>query len=150
MGPLSDECDRRGPGAGGAAELWVGEDQGELAHAVGRELREVEVLDDEDAVADVEDLRHLERARGVLGRNGAVAPGVAARERDAVLDEPAGDVAARAGLARALRLDAAPVLAPARVEENGVTRCRVDAREVLDADHVARAAARGVDEPAAG
>src|SRR3954470_17084241 len=100
MGPLSDEGDRRGPGAGGAAELGVGEDQGELAHAVGGERAEVEVLDDEDAVADVEDLRYLERARRVLRRDRAIAPGVAARERDAVVDEPVCDVAAWAGFAR--------------------------------------------------
>src|SRR5918994_7821207 len=39
-----DEGDRRGPRAGGAAQLRVGEDQRELAHAVARELRRVEVF----------------------------------------------------------------------------------------------------------
>src|SRR3954454_15813533 len=99
MGPLSDEGDRRGPGAGGAAQLGVGEDQRELAHAVGGERAEVEVLDDEDAVADVEELRYVERAGRVLRGNGAVAPGDATGKRAPVLAEPVGDVAARPGLA---------------------------------------------------
>src|SRR3954466_11755565 len=125
MGPLSDEGDRRGPGAGGAAQLGVGEDQRELAHAVGGERAEVEVLDDEDAVADVEDLRYLERARRVLRRDRAVAPGVATGGRAPVLEEPVGDGAARPRLAAEVGLGVVPVLAPARVEEDGVAGRRV-------------------------
>src|SRR5262249_55823478 len=56
---LSDEGDRRAPGAGGAAELRVGQDERELAHAVGGELGQVEVLDDEHALVDVQKLGYL-------------------------------------------------------------------------------------------
>ena len=49
------------------------------------ELGGVEVLDDEHAVAGVEELGHLERPLGILGRDRAVAPGVAAGERDTAL-----------------------------------------------------------------
>src|SRR4051794_35002460 len=146
---LSDEGDRRGPRAGGAAQLGMGEDQGELANTVGGERGQIEVLDDEDAVADVEDLRHLKRPRGILRRDRAVTPGVAARERDAVLDEPVRHLAAGAGLAAEIGLGVVPVLAPARVEEDGAAGRRVEARESLDADDLAGATAGGVEEPAA-
>src|SRR5918912_553980 len=88
---LSDESDRRSPGARGPAQLRVGEDERELADAVGGERARIEVLDDKDAVAHVEPLRHLERPCRVLGRHGAVAPGVAAGERDAPRREPLRD-----------------------------------------------------------
>ena len=115
----------------------------------------VEVLDDEDAVLHVQDLGHLERAVGVLGGHGAVAPGVAAGERDAALDQPVGELAAGAGLAREIGVGVVPVRAPAGVEQHGVAGLGLDAREVVEADHVARpeASRRGrgdVDEPAAG
>src|SRR4051812_4913344 len=84
----SDEGDRRGPRAGGAAQLGVGQHERELAYVVGGERAQVEVLDDVDAVTDVERLRDEERPVGVLGRDGPVRPRVAAGERDAVLDEP--------------------------------------------------------------
>src|SRR3954454_17931282 len=106
---LSDEGDRRGPRAGGAAQLGMGEDQGELANTVGGEGGQIEVLDHEDAVVDVEDLRDLEGAAEVLGGPRAVAPGVAARERDASPAEPVGGLAAGAGLAARLGLRVAPV-----------------------------------------
>src|SRR4051794_6397551 len=147
MGTSSDEGDRAGPGAGGAPQPGVGEDEREAAHAVGRERRQVEVLDDEDAVADVEEERDLERL--LLGRHRAVAPGVAAGERDAVLDQPAGHRHARPGLAGQVGLGVVPVPAPAGVEEDRVARRRVDAAEVLHADDVAGPAAGHVDEPAA-
>src|SRR3954468_16382405 len=146
---VSDERDRRGPRAGGAAQLWMGEDQGELANTVGGEGGQIKVLDHEDAVVDVEDLRDLEGAVGVLGGHWAVAPGVAARERDAALGEPVGDLAAGAGLAGQVGLRVVPVRAPARVEEDGVAGLGVDAGEVLDPDHTARAEPGGVDQPPA-
>ena len=89
--------------------------------------RGVEVLDDEDAVDGVQPLRHLERPGRVLGRHGAVAPGVAAGERDAVLDEPVGELVARAGLAVEVCVGIVPVRAPAGVEEHGVARLGFDA-----------------------
>src|SRR5829696_9461091 len=150
MGALrSDEGDWRGPGAGGAAQLRVGEDQRELAYAGGGELGRVEVLDDEDAVAHVEDLRHLERAVRILGGHRTVAPRVAAGQRDAALDEPVGDRVAGAGLAAEVGVGLVPARAPAGVEQDGVAGLRLDPAELLDADHVARPERRGVDEPAA-
>src|SRR5918999_5306885 len=98
MGLLSDECDRGGPGACGAAQLREGEDEGELTDAVARELGQVEVLDDEDAALDVEALRHLERPLRVLRRYGPVAPGVRAGEGDALLGQPLSELEARARL----------------------------------------------------
>jgi hypothetical protein len=129
----------------------VGEDERELAHAVGGELGGLEVLDYEDAVADVEHLRDLEGPGGVLGRDGAVAPRVAARERDAVLDEPVGHVVAWPGLAGEVRLGVVPARAPAGVEEDGVAGARIEARDVVECDDPADAQVprRHVHEPAA-
>src|SRR6267142_2773692 len=90
--PPLDEGDRRDPRAGGAPQLRMGEDERELADAVGGERTRVEVLHHEDAVVDVENLRHLERAGGVLGGYGAVAPRVAAGQRDAASSEPLGEL----------------------------------------------------------
>src|SRR3954453_5250789 len=95
----SDEGDWRCPGARGAAQLGMGEDQGELADPVGGQFGGVEALDHEHAVLHVEGLRHLERARRILRRYGAVAPGIAASERDAALAQPRGERAPRPWLA---------------------------------------------------
>src|SRR5438477_3661458 len=130
----SDEGDRGAPGAGGAAELREGEDEGELAHVGGGELRGVEVLDDEHAVPDVQRLRNLERAGRVLGRHRTVAPRVAAGERDAAVDEPGGEVEAGAGLAGEVGRRVVPVGAPAGVEEHGVARLRLDPGDVGGGD----------------
>src|SRR3954468_16732771 len=138
--------DRRAPGAGRAAQLRVGEDQSELAHAVARQFGRVEVLDDEHAMAGVQDLWDLEWPVRVLGWDRAVAPGVAARERHASPPEPARELASGARLTREVGLGVAPVLAPARVEEHRVAWRRIDVRH---ADDVARAQWRDVDEPAA-
>jgi hypothetical protein len=46
---LSDESDGGGPGAGRAAELGKGQDERELADAVGGERASIEDLDDEEA-----------------------------------------------------------------------------------------------------
>ena len=133
----------------------MGEVQGALADAAGGERRRVEVLDDEDAVADVEDLRHLERPRGVLGRDRAVTPGVAAGEGHAALDEPSRGRAAGTRLGGQIRVGIVPVAAPAGVEEHGVARRRGHLGEVGRADHVARlerldaADGRHVDQPSA-
>ena len=78
----------------------MGEDQREPPHAVGGEPLEVEVLDDEDPVVDVEDLRHAERPPGILRRDRAVAPGVTAGQRDPMLGQPLRQLAARPRLAR--------------------------------------------------
>src|ERR671910_3522996 len=104
-----DESDRRGPGSGGAAQPRVGEYQRELAHAVARELRRVEVLDDEHSVPRVEELWDLERPVGVLGGGRPVAPGVAAGERYAPVCQPAGELPARARLAREVRVGIVPM-----------------------------------------
>src|SRR5215468_4596833 len=96
----SDECNGRGPRAGCAAQLRMSQDEGELADGVGGERARIEVLDDEDAVLDVQELRHLEGAQRILGGHGAVAPGVAAGQGDLVLDQPPRDVETGAGLAR--------------------------------------------------
>src|SRR5439155_22058300 len=119
---FSDQGYGRDPGAGGAAKLRVGEDEAKLADAVAHELGEVEVLDDEDAVVDVQRLRHLERAVGVLGRNGTVAPRVAAGDGHAAVGEQARELEAGAWLAREVRVRVVPVLAPGGVEEDGVAR----------------------------
>ena len=66
----------------------------------------------------------------VLGRHRTVAPGVAAGERDAVLDEPVGHGVARAGLAFEVYVGVRPVGAPARVEEDGVARLGIDAGQM--------------------
>ena len=81
----------------------------ELATPSAARAAGVEVLDDEDTVADVEQLRDLEGARRVLGRNRAETPGVAAGERELVVDEPVRHVIARAGLAGRDRLRLEPV-----------------------------------------
>src|SRR3954470_18018694 len=98
----------------------MGEDQSELAHAVARELRGVEILDDEHAVAGVEDLWDLERPVGILGRDGAVAPGVTAGDRNASFHQPARNLPAGPRLAGAVPVALVPVRAPAGVEEHGV------------------------------
>jgi hypothetical protein len=69
----------------------VPEDQQELGHARRRELGEPQVLDHDDAVASVERLRDDERGVRVLRRVRAVAPRVAAGQRNPVRDEPVGE-----------------------------------------------------------
>ena len=69
---------------------------------------------------------HLERALRVLGGDRAVAPGVAAGERDAALGEPVGELAAGAGLALDVGVGVLPVRAPAGVEQHGVARRRLE------------------------
>src|SRR5687768_7500233 len=117
MSSSSDERDRGCPGTGGAAELWEGQDEGELAHAVARELGELEVLDNEDAVVDVQDLRHLERAGGILSRHWPVAPRVAAGQGDTLCRKPLGELESWAWFAREIRVRVVPVAPPAGVEE---------------------------------
>ena len=127
----------------------MGEDQRELAHAVGGERRKVEVLDDEDAVVDVQRLRHLERPAGVLGRDRAVAQGVAAGDGDAAFGEYARELEARSGLAREVRVGVVPVLAPAGVKEDGVARLELEVAEVVGRERLSRVRAREIDEVAA-
>src|SRR5207244_1302113 len=92
-----------------------------------------------DAVPDVQRLRDVEGAGRVLGRHRAVAPRVAAGERDAVVDEPGGQLEAGAGLAGEVGRGVVPVGAPAGVEEHGVARLRLDPGDVGGGDDVAGA-----------
>src|SRR5204862_329506 len=114
-----------------------------------RELRGVEVLDDEDTVMRVEDLRDLERPRGVLRRHRAVAPGVAAREGYMALGEPFGHLAPRTGLALGVAVGLLPVRPPSGVEEDGVAGAGLELAEgpldVGDPDHIARGGAAVAD-----
>src|SRR6266508_3801588 len=98
----------------------MGENERELAHSVGSERARVQVLDDEDAVLDVQDLRHLERPCRILGGYRTVAPGVATSQGDAARGEPLGQFEAGARLAAEVRVRVVPVGAPAGVEEDGV------------------------------
>ena len=83
----------------------MGQDQRErAADAGGGQLGEIEVLDHEDAVFDVEDLRNPERAVGILGGNRPAAPGVTAGERNVPVGEPLREPATRPGLARQVAL----------------------------------------------
>src|SRR3954462_3630723 len=108
------------------------EDKRELPHTIAGEFGGVEVLDDKDAVDGVQTLRHLERSRRVLGRHGAVAPGVAARERDPGLDEPTGAFVAWARLACEVCVGILPASAPAGVEEHCVAWFRFDFAQMVD------------------
>src|SRR6266508_6394985 len=130
----------------------MGQDEGELAHAVRGERGGIEVLDDEDAVAHVQHLRNLEGPRRVLSRHRAVAPGVAPGKRNAAPDEPFGDLVAGPGLAGEVCLGVVPVLTPARVEENRVARLGLDAIEILDRGDAADAepALGDIDYPSTG
>src|SRR5262249_51128886 len=138
--------------AGGATQLGMGQDEGELPDAVGGERGGVEVLDDEDAVPQVEDLRHFEWPRRILGRSRAVAPRVAAGRGHPVSCEPVRDLATGTGLPREIGLGIVPVRTPARMEEHRVARLRLEALEIVDGDDLPRAEllVRDVDEPAAG
>src|SRR4051812_26440904 len=135
--PCSDEGDRGCPGAGGAAQLRVSEDQGELADRVARELARVEVLDDEHAVVDVQRLRHIERPRRILGRHRSVAPRVAPREGDTVSRQVLSEVEPGSRFALEISVRVSPVRAVAGMEEDGVTRLEVDVLQGLDANNVA-------------
>ena len=84
---------------------------------------------------------------GVLGRERAVAPGVAARERDSALHQPVGELHAGPRLAGQVGVGVVPVLAPAGVEQHRVARRRIDVR---DADHLSGLERGDVNEPAAG
>ena len=80
-------------------------------------------------------------------------PGVAAREGDASVGEPGGELDSRPGLAGEVGLAVLPVRAPAGVEEDGVTGLGLEIAEVVDVDNVAAleplrlARSRHVDEP---
>ena len=115
----------------------MGEDQGELADSVGRKRLQVEVLDDEDAVLDIENLRDAERPVGVLGRNRPVAPSVTSGQRDIAVGQPLRDLAARSRLTGQVGLGVFPVAAPAGVKQNRVAGLRVDPRTILRPDHAA-------------
>src|SRR5712691_11176075 len=121
-GLLSDESDRGGPRAGCAAQLRMGENERELAYAVGGECARVEVLHNEDAVVDVQRLRHVERPRRILRRDRAVAPRVAAGQRDTAGRQPFGKLEAGARLAGEVGVWIVPMGAPAGVKEDGVAR----------------------------
>src|SRR5712691_7429777 len=148
---LSDESDRGGPRAGCAAQLRMGENERELAYAVGCERARVEVLHDEDAVPDVQRLRHVERPRRILGGYRAVAPRVAAGQRDTAGGQPLGELEPGARLAGEIGVGVVPAGAPPRVEEDGVARLWIELADVVEGDHVARSetVARDVDEVAA-
>ena len=129
----------------------MGEDQREgSGDRVGGESAEVEVLDHEDPVFDVEDLRHPERPVGVLGRNGSVAPGVATGQRDVAVGQPLRQLASRPGLTREIDLGLIPMAAPPRVKEHRVTGLGIDLGAVLGSDHLAGFQAGDVDQPAPG
>src|SRR3954465_3935813 len=115
-----DERDRRGPCPGRAAQLRVCEDQREFTYSVARELRRVEVLHDEHAVADVEELWDLERPVRELGRHGAVAPGVASGERDTPVRQPGGEFQAGAWLPGEVSDRVVPLRPPSGVEQHRV------------------------------
>src|SRR5262249_11313490 len=115
----------------------MGEDEGELANAVGGELCRVQVLRDEDPVVHVEQLRHLERARGMLGRDWAVAPRIASGEGHALSSKPAGQLDSRPRLAGEVGLAVVPVRPPAGMEEDRISRLGLEVAKVFDPDHVA-------------
>ena len=101
---------------------------------------------------DVERLGHLERPVGVLGRDGAVAPGVAAGERDAAVGEPGGQRQAGAGLPSQIE-SGSDQFSPQPVWNSTASPgAGLDAGDVVDADHVAGPglAVGDVDQPAAG
>src|SRR4051794_28384921 len=96
------------------------ENERELAYAVGGERARVEVLHDEDAVVDVQRLRHLERSVGVLCGHRAVAPRVAAGQRNTARGEPFGQLESGTRLAGEICGRIVPLSAPACVEQHGV------------------------------
>src|SRR4051794_14935857 len=98
----------------------MGENEGELAHAVPCQLGGVEVFDDEYPVAGVEDLGHFEGALRIFGWNRPIAPGVAPGQPPLVLDEPLGDRAARSRLAPGVAARVPPVGSPTGVKQQGV------------------------------
>src|SRR3954465_7421701 len=138
-----DERDRRGPCPGRAAQLRVCEDQREFTYSVARELRGVEVLDDEHAVADVEELWDLERPVRELGGHGAVTPCVAARECDTPVHQPGRELQAGAWLPGEVPDRVVPLRPPPGVEQHRVSGLRID---VGYADNLAGAERRDGDE----
>src|SRR5438874_13041996 len=96
----SDEGDGGSPRPGRPPELGMGQDQGKPPDCVRRQLLEIEVLNDEDPVVDVEDLRDPEGPLRILGRNRAVAPRIAAGQSDAALSQPIRQFTTRSRLAR--------------------------------------------------
>src|SRR5262249_35507392 len=115
----------------------MGEDEGELANAVGGELCRVQVLRDEDAVVHVEKLGHFDRARGMVGRGWAVAPRIASGEGHALSSKPAGQLDSRPRLAGEVGLAVVPVRPPAGMEEDRISRLGLEVAKVFDPDHVA-------------
>ena len=77
----------------------MGQDQREPADAGRGQLSQVEVLDDEDPMVDIEDLRNPEWPCRVFGRDRPVAPRVAPSQCDLPVGEPLRELAARSGLA---------------------------------------------------
>src|ERR671914_1155737 len=110
----------------------MGQDEAELAHAGGRELGGVEVLDDEDAVLDVEGLGDLEWTGRVLRRHGAVAPGVAAGQGHAARGEPLGHLDPRAWLGGEVAIGIVPVATPTGMEENGIPWPGIDVADLMN------------------
>src|SRR3954451_19630229 len=88
---LSCSGDRewRDPGAGGAAQLGVADDEAEIAQPGRGRLGQPQVRQHDEAVPEVERLGDVERLVRVLRRDRPVAPGVANGERDAVLGKRA-------------------------------------------------------------
>src|SRR5439155_4162030 len=84
----------------------------------------------------------------VLGRNGPVAPRIAAGQSNAARNQPVGDLVTRTGLTLQVGVWLSPVCAPAGVEEHGVPGLGGYASplDVLNRDDLARLQA--LDVPA--
>src|SRR5690349_23554864 len=104
----------------------MGQNQREPPDSVRGQLLEIEVLDHEDPMGDVEDLRDPKRPLGILRWDRAVAPGVTAGKSYAALSQPLCQFAPRSWLAGQVERRVVPMAPPAGVEQHRVTGLGVD------------------------